>query len=397
MVASWLARLDGRRIAVEVPATSANLGAGLRLPRARARPGQPDRGRGAGHRCPRRRGRAGEWKARVAANWVGDHQNRFVQGPGGGARVGLAGRCPSGVGWRVPRCRTAFPLARGLGSSAAATIAGLVAGNALAGHVLGRTGDVLGTDDLLRLATGIEGHPDNAAAAMLGGFVVSAATTEASRPFRFDVPRDLRCVLFIPDLWLSTARDAARPAEDGPARRRHRQPGPGRDRRRRVRGAPPDLLRGADGRPPPRAVPGVAYPNCPSSWMSRGRRRARGMPFRGAGRRSSPSPTGRRDRPDRVRLLGRGGRHGPARPRRRRHAAERRCEGGRPRVARYDPRLLAWGWNSPQRVPHPRTLRVARQRTRLQALHSLPNTPRELAARPNALPPEHAPRTRRSA
>ena len=34
MVAHWLAELDGRRVTVEVPASSANLGAGLRLPRA---------------------------------------------------------------------------------------------------------------------------------------------------------------------------------------------------------------------------------------------------------------------------------------------------------------------------------------------------------------------------
>ena len=64
-----------------------------------------------------------------------------------------------------------IPLARGLGSSAAATVAGVVAANSL-------MGDLLDPETLLRIATGIEGHPDNAAAALLGGFVVSAATPD---------------------------------------------------------------------------------------------------------------------------------------------------------------------------------------------------------------------------
>jgi homoserine kinase len=90
-----------------------------------------------------------------------------------------------------------IPLARGLGSSAAATVAGVVAGNAL-------VGGSLGTGDLLRLATGIEGHPDNAAAALLGGFVVVGTVDEALEAIRFDAPRDLRAVLFIPELRLET-------------------------------------------------------------------------------------------------------------------------------------------------------------------------------------------------
>jgi homoserine kinase len=90
-----------------------------------------------------------------------------------------------------------IPLARGLGSSAAATVGGLVAGNAL-------LGEPLTTADLLRLATAIEGHPDNAAAALLGGFTVSAPIDGGVEALRFDAPRDLRAVLFIPDLRLPT-------------------------------------------------------------------------------------------------------------------------------------------------------------------------------------------------
>ena len=67
--------------------------------------------------------------------------------------------------------------------------------------------------ELLALATEIEGHPDNAAAALLGGFVVSAESPEGVDAIRFDAPRDLRAVLFIPDLRLGTgAMRAALPA-----------------------------------------------------------------------------------------------------------------------------------------------------------------------------------------
>ena len=77
---------------------------------------------------------------------------------------------------------------------------------------------------MLELATEIEGHPDNAAAALLGGFVVSAAIDGSVESARFDVPRDLRCVVFIPELRLLDQGDAGGPARDRPARRRGRQP-----------------------------------------------------------------------------------------------------------------------------------------------------------------------------
>ncbi len=60
-----------------------------------------------------------------------------------------------------------IPLARGLGSSGAAVIGGLVAANIL-------TGERLDEADLLALATDLEGHPDNVAPALMGGLVVSA-------------------------------------------------------------------------------------------------------------------------------------------------------------------------------------------------------------------------------
>jgi homoserine kinase len=192
MVTHWLAELDGRRVTVEVPASSANLGAGydcLGLALALTnRIVLEVRGwsRGEIELTVDGEGREELTEGR---------DNRFVEGLEAALRV-VRGELPEGVGWRI-EMRNEIPLSRGLGSSAAATVGGLLAGNAL-------LGDPLGTNELLRLASEIEGHPDNAAAALLGGFVVAAATEGGVEAIRFDVPRDLRAVVFIPDRRLGT-------------------------------------------------------------------------------------------------------------------------------------------------------------------------------------------------
>jgi homoserine kinase len=192
MVMHWLAELDGRRLVIEVPASSANLGAGydclgLALDLI-------------DHIELEVRGWSrGAIELAVAGEGQGelpeDRENRFVQGLEA-ALVEARGTLPEGVGWRV-EMRNAIPLSRGLGSSAAATVAGVVAGNTLAG-------EPLTSADLLRLATAIEGHPDNAAAALLGGFTVAADLGGSVEALRFDAPRDLRAVLFIPERRLAT-------------------------------------------------------------------------------------------------------------------------------------------------------------------------------------------------
>ncbi|OQY87213.1 MAG: homoserine kinase [Chloroflexi bacterium UTCFX4] len=90
-----------------------------------------------------------------------------------------------------------IPIGRGLGSSAAALVGGLVAGNLLAGEPLSRF-------ELLELANELEGHPDNVSAALFGGFAVS--TFEGARVTSASVepPRAWRAVLFIHDHALST-------------------------------------------------------------------------------------------------------------------------------------------------------------------------------------------------
>ncbi|OHU30715.1 homoserine kinase [Mycobacteroides franklinii] len=70
----------------------------------------------------------------------------------------------------IVQCRNRIPHSRGLGSSAAAAVAGLGAANGL----LSKAGrPVLSDDVLVQLASEFEGHPDNAAASVLGGAVVS--------------------------------------------------------------------------------------------------------------------------------------------------------------------------------------------------------------------------------
>lgn len=91
------------------------------------------------------------------------------------------------------RASSAIPLERGMGSSAAAAVAGV----ALARECL-RGG---GSDaDLIRLVTAFEGHPDNAAAALLGGLVVCAG----GRFVRLQPAESLRPVLCIPEARLAT-------------------------------------------------------------------------------------------------------------------------------------------------------------------------------------------------
>lgn len=199
---NWLAELDGRRIAVEVPATSANLGAGFDcLGLALDLTNRIEVEVRGWSRGEIELSIEGEGQLELTE----DRNNRFVRGLEA-ALIAVRGALPDGVGWRITM-NNGIPLARGLGSSAAATVGGLLAGNALAGDMLAGkavAGGTLAPRDLLRLATEIEGHPDNAAAALLGGFVVSAATDDGIEAVRFDTPRDLRCVVFIPDLRLST-------------------------------------------------------------------------------------------------------------------------------------------------------------------------------------------------
>lgn len=105
----------------------------------------------------------------------------------------VTGDAPSGL--RL-RCRNAIPHSRGLGSSAAAAVAGAVAAVALTGREV-----ALEQDLVLQVTAGMEGHADNAAASLLGGFVVAwetpGNTAERFHAVRLDVHESVQPVVFV--------------------------------------------------------------------------------------------------------------------------------------------------------------------------------------------------------
>jgi homoserine kinase len=99
-------------------------------------------------------------------------------------------------------CVNRIPLARGLGSSAAAWVGGLLAGNALLGSPLDRGA-------ILTLAARAEGHPDNVAAALYGGLTVSCSGPNGTTAVALPVPEQLRWVVLIPEITSATAEARA--------------------------------------------------------------------------------------------------------------------------------------------------------------------------------------------
>jgi homoserine kinase len=184
--------LHGRRLEVIIPATSANLGAGYdclamaldlvnRIEVAVEIGDEPlielqVEGEGAG-------------------DLASGRPNAFTNGLTGALQVAF-GSVPAGLQLRISMTNR-IPLSRGLGSSATAVVGGVLAGNALAGNALD-------TRTMLAVATRIEGHADNSAAALLGGFVVVDGSDLLPDAIRFDPPAGLKVVLFIPELRLAT-------------------------------------------------------------------------------------------------------------------------------------------------------------------------------------------------
>jgi homoserine kinase len=207
--------LLGRRVVVEVPATIANLGAGfdclgiaidlaLRVELTAVEVVSGGR-------------------VEVAGEGVGEispgRDNRFLEA----LEAGLASRSvrlEPGIAWDVAM-QNEIPLARGLGSSAAAVVAGLLAAAALAGA----PAESIDPHELLAAATALEGHPDNVAPALLGGLVASFAGTglgDVAGPdaasYAFEVPDALHVVLLIPERRIATAAMRAILPADVPRR-----------------------------------------------------------------------------------------------------------------------------------------------------------------------------------
>lgn len=180
----------GRSVTVEVPATSANLGPGFDC-----------------------FGLALDWRERVSLAVIEQGFQIEVSGEGAAelprdeshliirsALVGLADLGVRATGLWLG-CRNTIPHARGLGSSSAAIVAGLVAAAGLAQAQVT-------PDWLLGHANAIEGHPDNVAAAIHGGFVLAYQGRTGVRVAQGKIDASIGAALFIPET--SVATDAAR-------------------------------------------------------------------------------------------------------------------------------------------------------------------------------------------
>ena len=105
--------------------------------------------------------------------------------------------CGKQLGGLKLRQTNNIPMARGLGSSSACIIAGLVGANKM-------LGDPLTKDDLVDLAAQIEGHPDNTAPALLGGIVTAVFDGRKVQWVKQEVYTKLKFVAMIPDFELKT-------------------------------------------------------------------------------------------------------------------------------------------------------------------------------------------------
>lgn len=90
------------------------------------------------------------------------------------------------------------PISRGLGSSSACIVGGLVGANAIMGNKFSK-------DEILQMAVEIEGHPDNVAPAVLGGMVVAIMDNGNVHYEKVDVKDVVKFVPIIPDFRLSTS------------------------------------------------------------------------------------------------------------------------------------------------------------------------------------------------
>ena len=107
------------------------------------------------------------------------------------------------LGWTPPgirvEARNGIPQGRGMGSSAAAVVAGVLAAHALRPG----TGEI-DLDAVLRLSTEMEGHPDNVAACLLGGLTLSWAVEDGVHADSMAVQDGVIPVVLVPDATLST-------------------------------------------------------------------------------------------------------------------------------------------------------------------------------------------------
>lgn len=139
----------------------------------------------------------------------GEGSERFATGEGNlvvrAARAALAELGASTTGLAL-HCTNRIPSARGLGSSAAAIVAGVVAGAVLAAAGPTDATVELDYDWVLDLCARLEGHPDNVAGCLLGGVTIAWYDDDGrARAVRADPAPDLVAVVLVPSERLSTA------------------------------------------------------------------------------------------------------------------------------------------------------------------------------------------------
>ncbi|MDO5721603.1 MAG: homoserine kinase [Actinomycetaceae bacterium] len=100
------------------------------------------------------------------------------------------------------KCRNRIPHRSGLGSSAAAIVSGIMLARGLAGE------DSLSSEEVLQLATQIEGHPDNVAPAVYGGATVAwlEKETNKAKSLALTPPTELKCTVLTPPTGVQTSQ-----------------------------------------------------------------------------------------------------------------------------------------------------------------------------------------------
>lgn len=184
----------GQQVLVSVPATSANLGPGFDA-----------------------LGLALDWHDEVEVRLTSGGVAVSVEGEGAGdvprdashlvvraMRTAFSALDAEAPGVAV-RCVNTIPQARGLGSSAAAIVAGVLAARALMPEVAGERAIDL---DPLAVAAELEGHADNVAPCLLGGATVAWRSDGRVRAERLDIHPEIRPVLYVPEAAVPT--EAAR-------------------------------------------------------------------------------------------------------------------------------------------------------------------------------------------
>jgi homoserine kinase len=113
------------------------------------------------------------------------------------------GERPAGV---AVECHNRIPQARGLGSSSAAIVGGVQLARGL-------VREQLSDEDALRIAARLEGHPDNVAPCLLGGFTIAWTEADGSRAVRLAVAEGVQATIFVPqERGLTATARAALPS-----------------------------------------------------------------------------------------------------------------------------------------------------------------------------------------